>query len=87
MQPKNAARDSAYPEGGPVWQSNCTPPVLQRNEVRRKSVGLGQSLPKFDVRVMSAFHPIATKSRTSRHFGFGPLGRHLPASPRVMKLV
>jgi hypothetical protein len=25
-----------------------------------------------DVRVMSAFHPIATKSPTSRHFGFGP---------------
>jgi hypothetical protein len=21
---------------------------------------------------MSAFHPISTKSRTSRHFGFGP---------------
>src|SRR5208283_2362511 len=28
--------------------------------------------PKFDVRVASAFHPIATKSRAFRHFGFGP---------------
>ena len=28
-----------------------------------------------DVRVVAAFHPIATKSRTSRHFGFGP-GAH-----------
>ena len=35
-----------------------------------KSV-MGQSQPKFDVRVVSALHPIATKSQTSRHFGFG----------------
>jgi hypothetical protein len=32
----------------------------------------GHSLPKFDVRLKSALHPIAIKSRTSRHFGFGP---------------
>ena len=32
----------------------------------------GQSLPKFDVRVRSAFHPIASKSPTSGHFGSGP---------------
>ena len=32
---------------------------------------VGQSLPKFDIRFMSASHLIATKSRTSPHFGFG----------------
>ena len=33
---------------------------------------VGQFAPKTDVRVTSAFHPTAIKSRTSRHFGFGP---------------
>ena len=33
---------------------------------------MGQPRHFRDVRVVSAFHPIATKSRTSRHFGFGP---------------
>ena len=32
----------------------------------------GQSLHFGDVRVVSAIHLIATKSRASRHFGFGP---------------
>jgi hypothetical protein len=33
---------------------------------------MGQTLHFCDVRVVSAFHPIATKSRTCRHVGFGP---------------
>jgi hypothetical protein len=33
---------------------------------------LGQTRSSGNVRFMSASHPIATKSRTSRHFGFGP---------------
>jgi hypothetical protein len=33
----------------------------------------GQPLHFCDVRDASAFHPIATKSRTSRHFRFGPV--------------
>jgi hypothetical protein len=37
------------------------------------SHSLGQTLHFCDVRVVSAFHPIATKSRTFRHFGCGPL--------------
>jgi hypothetical protein len=32
----------------------------------------GQTRSSGDVRFMSAVHPIAAKSRTSRHFGFGP---------------
>jgi hypothetical protein len=28
---------------------------------------MGQTLPKLDVRFVSAFHPIATKSQTWRH--------------------
>jgi hypothetical protein len=32
---------------------------------------MAQFLPKFDVRVRSAFHPIATESQASQHFGFG----------------
>jgi hypothetical protein len=32
----------------------------------------GHLRPIGDVRFQSAFHPIATKSRTSWHFGFGP---------------
>ena len=40
----------------------------------------GQFVPKFDVRVRSAFHPIPTKSRTSRRFGFGPLSESCTAA-------
>ena len=36
----------------------------------------GHPPPNFDVRVRSAFHLIATKSRTSRHFGFEPKRTH-----------
>ncbi|MGB6467401.1 MAG: hypothetical protein WBF27_14585, partial [Xanthobacteraceae bacterium] len=36
------------------------------------SHSLGHKRPICDVRFMSAFHPIATEWRTSRHFGFGP---------------
>jgi hypothetical protein len=32
----------------------------------------GQSLRFFDVPIVSLFTRSATKSRTSRHFGFGP---------------
>jgi hypothetical protein len=46
---------------------------LRRNKFGLQMSAQGQSLPKFDVRVRSAFHPIATKSRTFRHFGFGPI--------------
>jgi hypothetical protein len=41
--------------------------------MKRSMTALGQFLPNFDVRLRSAFHPIATKSRTSRHFGSGPI--------------
>jgi hypothetical protein len=40
---------------------------------------LGQTLTSGDVRFMSAFHPIATKSWTSRQFGFGPTCDIAPA--------
>ena len=36
---------------------------------------MGQSLHFCDVRVVSAFHPIATKSRTSRQFGVRAIKR------------
>jgi len=39
---------------------------------RSAPVPNGQTLHFGDVRAVSAFHPIATKSRTPRHFGFGP---------------
>jgi hypothetical protein len=39
---------------------------------------IGQTLHFCDVRVVSAFHPIATKSRASRHFGFGPTATSAP---------
>ena len=41
--------------------------------VERFFDSIGQSLHFCDVRVTSAFHPIAAKSRTFRHFGFGPI--------------
>jgi hypothetical protein len=43
---------------------------------------MGQTLHFCDVRVVSAFHPIATKSRTSRHFGFGPMNETARAVER-----
>ena len=46
--------------------------VVHCSEKSSLMTEMGQSLPKFDVCVTSAFHPIATKSRTFRHFGFGP---------------
>ncbi len=38
----------------------------------------GRSLPKFDVCVTSAFRPIATKSRTFRHFVSGQQETYAP---------
>jgi hypothetical protein len=45
--------------------------MLYCTEVSPRSYALGQSLHFGDVRAVSAIHPIATKSRASRHFGFG----------------
>ena len=45
---------------------------VHREKMVCQMAEMGQSLHFCDVRVVSAFHPIATKSRTSRHFGFGP---------------
>jgi hypothetical protein len=45
---------------------------------RAEMTALGQTRSSGDVRVTSAFHPIATKSRTSRHFGIGPLATNAP---------
>ena len=44
--------------------------LLQRKLSAAVRTASGQPLHFCDVRVMSAFHPIATKSRTSRHFAF-----------------
>ena len=51
---------------------------------RGVNVAVGQTRSSGDVRIESAFHPIATKSRTSRQFGFGPLAgsRTAPWSAR-----
>ena len=45
--------------------------ILQSSNSATPMSGEGHSLHFCDVRVMSAFHPGTTKSRTLRHFGFG----------------
>ena len=49
---------------------------VHRSENWRTMTEMGQSLPKFDVRVTSAFDPIATKSLTFQHFGAWAKKRH-----------
>jgi hypothetical protein len=48
-------------------------PLFRNASIHDAKYAMGQSVPKFDVRVMSAYPPITTKSRTSRKFGSGPL--------------
>ena len=48
---------------------------MHRSEILLLMSGWGQTLPKFDVRVRSAYVPTPTKSR---HFGFGPISGITP---------
>ena len=62
----------------PTRRSNKS--LSQCGNWRWQTVVVGQSLPKFDVRVRSAFHPIATKSQTSLGIQVSAKGKRVSIS-------